>query len=216
MFNFFNIYYSLTFLATPKDDEKSKGYQCWCWITPSYKILTYIIYGVYWLFILLNIFITCKTTRFLKSTLLIDNNTNYSNSSKIAKYHHNYSSSEDNTKSQSFVISNNKKIRKVIVKLYIYPLVAFIIWSIATASRMFEIIYYDFYSIDSIPEGMKIIRIVLYSMQAIVMSGRGFIYTVLYFNRYEKIRAELKLMWKNIKKFFNCCNKRKYVCEGDP
>jgi hypothetical protein len=97
--------------------------------------------------------------------------------------------------------NNHDKIKKVIKKLYYYPVVALIIWLIAMISRFYELFYYDTDDISKLPDSYKYTRLVLYGIQAIVMSGRGVIYSLLYFMRYEKIRNEVIYLWNML---FSC------------
>lgn len=109
---------------------------------------------------------------------------------------------------QSSQNSNDAKIKKMINKLYVYPIMAVLIWVVASSSRVYEFFYYQ---IDDIKrtDTQKLIRLILYTLHAVVMSLRGFIYTLVYFMRYEKINREVKATWKDFCNFICCKPGRK-------
>ncbi len=110
---------------------------------------------------------------------------------------------------------NRGKIEKMIRKLYVYPIGAIIIWSVATISRTYELIIYDINDSGTNVNLLENIRVILYTLQVIVMSSRGIIYSFLYFMRYEKIRVEVKAVWVNIKDCFCCVKDARKKISGE-
>jgi hypothetical protein len=109
--------------------------------------------------------------------------------------------------SQDCDVMSTQRIKKMIRKLYYYPIIAIFIWTIASCSRMYEYIVFDMYpNYEDWSDTMVIIRMILYTAQVIVMSGRGFIYGLVYFLRYEKLQYELIKSWHEVKIFF-CCSR---------
>lgn len=99
---------------------------------------------------------------------------------------------------------NEEQVTKVIRKLYIYPIVSIILWSVASSSRVYEAIL-DSHHKDTDED---LVRLILYFLQAVFMSARGLIYTIIYFCRYEKSRKELNTMICGIRRYL-CCQKKK-------
>jgi hypothetical protein len=179
-------------------DPEFYVFQCWCWIPRQYSLISLIVYIIYWIFIISNFLMIWKTISFLK---------------KLMKR----TSSADMTTNTNLQIkqllvdtqnNNNLKIQKMIKKLYVYPIVAILIWSVASSSRLYEYFYYQIPG-DERTDFDKYLRLALYSLHAIVMSLRGFFYTLVYFMRYEKINKEVKATWKKFCDFLCCVPGRK-------
>lgn len=120
----------------------------------------------------------------------------------------------DEEKKKALVVNeNNNKIRNVIVKLYVYPIVAIVIWFFSTASRFYELFYYDpNKDFSKMPDWVKNLRVALYIIQAVLMSSRGLIYAILYFLKYEKIKKEVFKIGRQIEGVFcGCCKKKRKV-----
>ena len=160
-------------------------------------------YATYLIFLIVIIYICYKTANFLKNIIKT-----YKPETKTKQKNNDF-----NYKTTTLLPiedSNNinkLKIEKVIRVMYIFPQVAIGLWLIAFTSRMYEFFIYSNVDPSSLHFVYKIIRIVLYSMQAIAMSARGVIYVVMYVFKYEKMKIELIKSWKSI--ILLCRRKRK-------
>ena len=168
-------------------------------------------YAVYFIFLIVIIYICCKTANFLKNIIKTykpepkPKTFKPEPKTKPKKPESNCKTSlliEDSTNQK-----NKLKIEKVIKVMYIFPQVAIGLWLIAFTNRMYEFLIYSNVDPSILSSVYKIIRLVLYSMQAIVMSARGLIYVVMYVFKYEKMKIELVKSWRCITRF--CRIKRK-------
>lgn len=172
--------------------------KCWCWIPIYNWVVIIFVYGVYWLCIFICIYITWKTTQFLKKQLdLLDQEITRQIRSPT-------------TNKNSFGVNSNihnshiTKINKMIKKLSLYPKTLLVLWTIASITRGYEFIYYQFFLKEDMAPIYRIIKIIFMTIEAIVISGRGIIYMSIYIGKYEKVRKELKRIWIIVKVFILC------------
>jgi hypothetical protein len=187
----------------PKNNNPIKiKLQCYCWISSDQDWIVYLTYSIYWLFIFANIYISCKTTKFLNKLINNPPEEDYVNSSPSSYCNIKISISE----------KEKQKIKKVHDRLVIFPKITIFLWIFPTINRMYEVVYYKILDCETMDDSWKIIKLVLAYLQGIVMSGRGFIYIWTYYSKYEKINKELKRLWMDFMQYL-CCrkNSKKYL-----
>lgn len=207
--------FSIFFFITNHKSKDFIQFQCWCWIPFNNFIIILLVYGLFWICIIINLLIILKTRNFLKKELIkyqVEDINLYHNPK-----HSNIHSATRSTISNSLILdqnsnecSNVKKIKKVLQKLKFYPLVTIIIWSIASINRGYEFMYYRYFSdIDEVPKIYTIIKLILFTCQSVAMSSRGLIYMAIYFGKYEKVNKPFIKFWVYITNCLCCSNKKK-------
>lgn len=151
-------------------------YQCYCWISPEYWYIIISIYLFFWICLFVNAYMLIMIIKFLRN------------------FRENYGQAD----SEYMTI-----IKNIISKLYKLPIITFFMWFSATINRVYELscqLWNENHKIEQ--SNIVESRIILYTLQALIMSSRGVIYFLIYC-RYTTINDQLYKMINKI-----CCRKR--------
>jgi len=101
------------------------------------------------------------------------------------------------------------RIKKMVYKLYMYPLVSAACFVFATMHRMYQIFYISRQNRDKLPTEALRLEVVLYLLHGMFICSRGFIYFLLY-GCDKKGKETMKIILGKVYKFF-CRKEAKWL-----